>query len=335
MALSGRVERNTAVAGGGMKKGCAKPTAAARGPLARNVIAELRSVKAQKVVDLKAWRAGQARAEQTMETAFKTLPELDPVHGLYAFTQNQLADLIEPLMDLPALAKLADIYAEAQDDYMPGGPPMSPLTTSYFSAWGFYDLVGGAKRESLASIAIDVGRHLQLDPRLLELFDILNRSRLGIYRHDGVAGEQVLLTELITGTTTKALAASGYRGAQPGELWLVRVLPPPPPAFHLGDYAVVFNTPYVLGVLDEAGRWSSTSEATWLKYFERTLPKVKANEPSAAYARLMKYGLERQYWNEYIFVAYANHRSDCIFLAGWPDIADSLPHSKAGQARWD
>jgi hypothetical protein len=313
-----------------------KPTTfRAHGPLARQVIAAIRTFKTQPVVDFEAWRAGQKRAKQTRDHATQALPELDPVHGLYAFAQNQLTDIIEPLMDLPALAKLADIYAEAQEEYGPGGPPISPLTTSYFSGWGFFDLVGGAKRESLASIAIDVCRHLQLDPQLIELFETLNRSRLGVYRHDGFVGEHVVLTELVTQTSVKALSTSGYPGGQPGELWLVRVLPPPPPALGLGEYAVVFNTPYVLGVLEDRGRWSATTQTTWLSYFKRTLPKIKAADATAAYTALMKYGLDRQYWNEYIFVAYANHRPDCIFLAGWPDVPDSLPHSKAGQARWD
>jgi hypothetical protein len=313
-----------------------KPLLIARGPLARKVLASMRTLKARAVVDLDAWRAGKRQAEQSLAQARLATPalaELDPVHGLYVFAHNQLAELIEHLIEVPALAKLTDAYAQAQDDYMPGGPPMSPLTTSYFSAWGYCDLVAGAKRESFASVAIDVCRYLNVEPLLLALFETLSQSRLGVYRHAGYAGEHVVLTELVTQRSVTAHSASGYAG-QPGELWLVRVLPPPAPALHLGDYAVVFNTPYVLGVLDESGRWSRTPEASWRGYFERTLAKVKANDPTAAYEQLMKYGLSRQYWNEYIFVAYANHRADCIYLAGWPDVPDSLPHSEAGQARW-
>jgi hypothetical protein len=33
------------------------------------------------------------------------------------------------------------------------------------------------------------------------------------------------------------------------------------------------------------------------------------------------------YWNEYIFLAYVNHRTDATFMAGIPDIRESLPHA--------
>ncbi len=47
-----------------------------------------------------------------------------------------------------------------------------------------------------------------------------------------------------------------------------------------------------------------------------------------AYEQLMKYGLSRHYWNEYIFESYVNHVKEAIFLAGIPDIALSRPHSR-------
>ena len=36
----------------------------------------------------------------------------------------------------------------------------------------------------------------------------------------------------------------------------------------------------------------------------------------------------RDYWSEFVFEAYVNHRSDVIFLAGLPDVAESRPHSR-------
>ena len=47
----------------------------------------------------------------------------------------------------------------------------------------------------------------------------------------------------------------------------------------------------------------------------------------------MKYGLNKTYWNEYIFLAYANHQKDMISLAGFSDIPASLPHSAEGEKR--
>jgi hypothetical protein len=42
----------------------------------------------------------------------------------------------------------------------------------------------------------------------------------------------------------------------------------------------------------------------------------------------MKFGPARDYWSEFVFEAYVNHRSDVIFLAGLPDVAESRPHSR-------
>jgi hypothetical protein len=260
------------------------------------------------------------------------LADLDPLHALYAYGQNQLGAMIEQLSQVPALGKLTDAYAAAEEEYMPSGPPMSPLTNSYFTSWGAFDLAVGVKRESFAGIAIALCRQLYPQGPLLAVFETLQRSRMGVYRHDGADGRYVQLTELITGHAFKALSSSGYPG-QRGELWLTRVLPPRP-ELEPGDYAVVFTTPYLLGEVDASGRYRLAREADWQAYFTRTLPRVKSADTVVAYEQLMKYGLTRHYWNEYIFLAYFNHRQDSIFLAGLPDRPDSLPHSPASRTRW-
>jgi hypothetical protein len=305
------------------------------GPLARKVVAALAKLQRQNVIDLAAWRHGQAKAEAIKNTLISQpkLAALDPLHAWYVYGQHQLGAIIEQLAELPMLAKLTHAYAEAEQTYMPSGPPMSPLTTSYFTSWGAFDLGVGVKRESFASIALAVCRHVHTEPVLIELFETLTQSRMGVYRHEGSEGRYLWLTELITQRAVKAIAPSGYAG-QPGELWLARVLPPTPRlAPH--DYALVFTTPYLLGECDDRGRYRRALEADWLGYFARTLPQMKSRDEITAYERLMKYGLSCHYWNEYIFLAYVNHREDCVFLAGVPDSPRSLPHSKEGQARWD
>jgi hypothetical protein len=303
--------------------------------LARKVIGALAKLQRQQVIDLTAWRQGKAQAEAINEAwrCQPSLTDLDPLHALYAYGQNQLGAMIEQLSQIPTLGKLTDAYAAAEEEYMPSGPPMSPLTNSYFTSWGAFDLAVGVKRESFASIAIALCR--QLHPQggaLLAVFETLQRSRMGVYRHEGTDGRYVQLTELITERTFKALSPSGYCG-QRGELWLARVLPPRP-GLESGDYAVVFTTPYLLGEVDASGRYRPAREADWQAYFTRTLPRVKSADTVVAYEQLMKYGLTRHYWNEYIFLAYFNHRQDSILLAGWPDRPDSLPHSPASRTRW-
>jgi hypothetical protein len=68
-------------------------------------------------------------------------------------------------------------------------------------------------------------------------------------------------------------------------------------------------------------------ENDWLAYFERNLGRTKIAEKELAYAHLMKYGLSKNYWNEYVFLAYRNYQHDMVLLEGFPDIPSSLPHS--------
>jgi hypothetical protein len=81
---------------------------------------------------------------------------------------------------------------------------------------------------------------------------------------------------------------------------------------------VVFTTPYLL---------IDPGEREWLSYFQRTLPDAATDDRIAAYEHHMKFGPARDYWTEFVFEAYVNHRSDVIFLKGLPDVLESRPHS--------
>jgi hypothetical protein len=83
---------------------------------------------------------------------------------------------------------------------------------------------------------------------------------------------------------------------------------------------VVFTTPNIVlhpGLHD------------WLAYFSRTFPQTACVDD---YERHMKYGPTREYWNDFVFEAYVNHRQDAIYLAGLPDIPESRPHSEISEA---
>jgi hypothetical protein len=311
-----------------------KSTSIGRGPIARKVIASARQHLQQKVTNIADWREARVRAEDYQKTVISKnrLTEYDPLHGLYIYGQNQLSVLIEQMMDLPMLDKLANAYSEAQDEYMPSGPPMSPLTTSYFTCWGSFDLCSsGAKKETLCTVATDFCKFQHVDEGLITLFETMQASRMGIYRHEGVSNRFVFLRELVTNTEIKGISPSGYLG-KTGEVWLARVLPPlfGTAAF---DYSLVFTTPYVLGKLGPRREFVSFVEEDWLEYFKRNLPKTNKETEASAYDHLMKYGLNRNYWNEYIFLSYRNHRHDMILLEGIPDIPVSLPHTKEGRER--
>jgi hypothetical protein len=313
-----------------------KSASGGRGPIARRVIASARQQLQQKVTNIADWREARVRAEDYQKTVISKnkLAEYDPLHGLYIYAQNQLSVLIEQIIDLPMLHRLADAYAEAQEEYMPSAPPISPLTTSYFTCWGSFDLCSsGAKKETLCTIATDFCKFQEVDEGLITLFETMQASRMGIYRHEGVSNGFVLLREMVTDNEIKAISPSGYLG-NAGEAWFARVLPPPfeTAAF---DYSVVFTTPYVLGRPGPRREFVPSVEEDWLAYFKRNLPKANQKTEVSAYEHLMKYGLSRNYWNEYIFLSYRNHQHDMILLEGIPDIPVTLPHSDEGGERRD
>ena len=304
-----------------------------RGPIARKAIASARRFMGNKVIDLEGWKSAKISAENFQKTVISQhkLTEYDPIHGLYIYGQNQLSVIIEQIAELPILSKLADAYAQSEDEYMPSGPPMSPLTASYFTCWGGFDLsTGGAKKETLATVSIDLCQFMGADERLLQIFEIMQNSRMGIYKHEGASDGYVFLKELITDREMRAIPGSGYSGNQ-GEIWFTRVMPSPfdAPQF---DYSVVFTTPYILGKLGPGNSFNPYVENDWLAYFERNLDNTNIDTKVASYEQLMKYGSSKNYWNEFIFLAYRNHQHDMILLEGAPDTPSTMPHTKEGRA---
>jgi hypothetical protein len=304
-----------------------------KGPIAAKVLSGAQRILQSKVIDISAWRDSRIRAEDFEKTMVseKELRKLDPVHAVYVYAQNKMSVIVEQLSDLPMVSKLADAIEDAYDEYMPSGPPWSPLTKSYFSCWGFFDLSVGSKRESFGSVAIEVCKFFNSDEGLIHVLETMQASRMGFYVQEGSSGEFVFLREMITGRKIKAIVPSGHKGS-PGEIWLARILPPPF-AGEQFQYSVVFTTPYVVGAMKDKSSFSFLPEEDWLAYFARNLPKTGLKEPVPAYEHLMKHGLGKNYWNEYIFLAYVNHKTEMILLAGFPDVPTSLPHSPEGQKR--
>ncbi len=165
------------------------------------------------------------------------------------------------------------------------------------------------------SVGLDAYPEIGLAPDLLRLIKAMQESRMGFYVLQGFEADCTVLREMVTGIECRAIVPSGHRGDK-GELWLVRVLPPPLPG---SSPHVVFTTPYLI---------LRPGPEEWIAYFARTLPKIDPANTQRAYKILMKYGPERNYWNDYIFEAYVNHRTEVVFIAGLPDVEESRPHSR-------
>lgn len=291
-----------------------------RQPIADKLLRALNRFSQNKVVDLRTVIAGRKDAEDLHQTIVspEVLAECDPAHAVYVYAQNVMSVLSEQITGFREMNRFVALIAEAEDTYMPSGPPMSPLTASYFTCWAFFDACVGIGKETIGSVAIAVASALEMNGELLGVMRVMERSRMGVYVHQGVDQGTVLLREMVTGRSLRAISPAGYLG-QKGEVWYVRVLPPPFPG---PTEHVVFTTPYVL---------LNTSEYEWQGYFRRILPDAPQEARSEAYEQHMKFGPSRRYWNEFLLDAYLNFRTEVIYLAGVPDIPESLPHGRVNR----
>lgn len=240
---------------------------------------------------------------------------LDPIHAAYVFTQNFTSHFAEGVSHFPEMKTWATAVAKAEDEYLPSGPPMSPLTGSYFWMWAIYDLRIGKSTDTIAYCQIAMNDVLQMNAFQLEAAKNLEGSRMGIYEHTGMKGPHILLRELITDNQLLCHCPSGYRGRK-GELWYVRLVPPLEP--QLAIYWIAMTTPYIL---------LGASKADWIAYLKRTMVHCDGPNEATRLHNLLKRGPEPNYWHEFVFKAYHHHQRDAIFLTGIPDMKDTLPHA--------
>lgn len=289
-------------------------------PIADQVLKMMRAHTSANVVDLSAVKEGRKNAEAMQKTVAsrEELAGLHPAHAIYVYAQNQTSVMAEQLTALPEMERFAELIGNAEEEYQPDGPPISPLTNSFFCSWALFDACVGVGQETLGTTTMAVGRAFGMHEELVRVIGLLQESRMAVCVHEGMDGSRVVLRELVTNRRCCAICPSGYDG-RAGELWYARVLPSP--LAGLDDH-VVFTTPYVL--LDPG-------EREWLAYFERNLRDSPPDRRLAAYERHMKWGPARNYWTEYVFEAYVNHQHDAVFLRGLPDVPESRPHA---QVNW-
>ena len=124
---------------------------------------------------------------------------MDPIHATYVFIHHIASVFAENVSQLPEMRTFTEDYVKAEELYLTGGPPMSPLTTSYFSCWAFFDHRIGNTTDTLASCLIDANDIIWMNPDQLDALKKMNESRMGIYEHQGWQEKFVRLRELITG----------------------------------------------------------------------------------------------------------------------------------------
>ena len=283
----------------------------------RRVLERMRRQVRSKITNLAAFRDGNAYAEALQKSVLshQQLQQTHPAHAIYAHVQNQMSVMAEQFLELDEMKAFVKLVSQAQEEYMPSWPPMSPVTKSFFWCWATFDAAVNAQLETIGSVTLAVAVELGVHPTMLTLMRALKDSRMGVYRVDGHGGPGVHLTDLVTHQRCSALCESGYTGAI-GELWFARVLPPALPG--QSDH-VVFTSPYVLIAPDAMA---------WIAYFDRMAAQDAHRPRIEALERHFKWGPTRRYWTEFVFEGYVNHRPGAIFLQGLPDIAESRPHSR-------
>ena len=293
------------------------------GSVADKIAKKLISSRESKVVDMASWREGRKMA---LEAGFGDdgLPgkfaDHEPCHALYLVGQNVASFMAESISEVREAKGYVRIVGDAEDEYLPNGPPMSPLTVSYFTMWALFDVRFGSSRDTMGDCILRIVPEFDCPSWLVDTFERMQQSRMGFYVHCGSDREGVLLREVGTREIASCTVPAGYTGCE-GEIWFVRVLPPPN---RLCRHPIVFNTPYVI---------RDYPERAFVDYLEREFARMKAKKKSPgtddAHRHLMKYGPDPNHWNEYIFCAYTGHQHEAIFLTGIPDIRQSLPHAPA------
>ena len=284
--------------------------------IAKKVSSQIRA----KVIDLAEYRAGRERAlESGLDgSRFKELVEqgYDPAFAYYTAGVSLVALFAQAISTLSEAHAYNKAVGKAEDEYVPDGPPISPLTASYFNHWAFFDLQFGSSRETIGTCILTVAEATGMPTWMADVVQPIQQSRMGLYLHVGMDDRFVLLKDIITQEVRRCHSTAGYLGKK-GQIWYARLMPPPSP---LINYHVISTTPYVV---------INTTEKMWLDYIERELARIstqKTKKPLDA-EYLLKHGPTLNHWNEYVFLAYVNHQTDAVFLTGIPDIRESLPHA--------
>ena len=131
-----------------MAKKSNKPKAMTPG-IAQKILQRFRKLQSSQVVDLNLFRQAKDFSLQQRNEATEDLEDLHPFHAVQTYVLKTVVNAGNLLGELPELSKLMDQVEAAQEEYMPEGPPMSPICKSYYLNWAMFDLATGINRAAL------------------------------------------------------------------------------------------------------------------------------------------------------------------------------------------
>ncbi len=224
----------------------------------------------------------------------------------------RVLELAKAVLAEPECARLRTLIEDAERCYAPAPPLSKRNLDSPFTWWAYFDFYAGPRRRSLGELLVDVERELGARNELTELLERAQKSRLGLYVHEGYGDDGILLRELVVEKEPGLRMVTGAYNGQPGEMWLARFVPLPE---HGPGRELIVTTPYVI---------TEPAEREWREFLADALATVSPAERAGAYARLMKRGLHRYFWNDFVSNAQVSQIDGAIFLAGLPRIVRSV-----------
>ena len=120
------------------------------------------------------------------------------------------------------------VVGGAEDEYMPAGPPMSPLTVSYFTMWVLFDVRFGSSRETMGSCILRIAPDFDCPSWLIDTVERMQRSRMGFYVHCGSEDDGVLLRAVGTREIVSCTVPAGYGGSEGRDMVRTRASAAPP-----------------------------------------------------------------------------------------------------------
>lgn len=263
-----------------------------------------------KVINLSDIKKGKELALENMNgiNSVEKLVEqgISPSDAIYFNTQNLVSVLMEGLIMLPPASSMYRFFSKQEDLYGPGYPPQSPITNSYYNLWLQFDAAFGDDKETVGSCILDMTDILKIDGIQKTALKNLCDSRMGLYEITKInSNRNSTVRELLSNKTFEVKFDVHYSG-QIGDFVYIRILPD-----------LLANGPYTaLGVPYHVCGYS---ENEWTNYFK----KHGIDKASESFERQlhdhMKQGKDKNYWTEYTFWAYMQHRPDVIYLTGLPD----------------
>ena len=132
----------------------------------------------------------------------------DPLHAAYLHGQNYLSVFGELASRLSEFETYRAVVARAEETYVPGWPPMSPVSVSFFTSWALLDLLLGETNDTICSCALEVGKVFGMSDELALTLEVMGESAMG---STNISAGTTALWVCATSSTAKLTRASSHR----------------------------------------------------------------------------------------------------------------------------